>query len=136
MAALVLIDPTVTIDSVDMSTFIKEVSLDVEADDVETTTFGPDGWKTRLAGLKSGEVAVTFNTDFAATTVDDRLWGWFGTAVSFAVRADSGAVSATNPEYQGTILVLKMMPLAGKVGELAEQSLTWPISGLLTRAVA
>ena len=136
MAVIVLIDPEVTIDGVDMSTYIKEVSLEVEADDVETTTFQSGGWKTRLPGLKSGEVSFTFNTDYDASTVDDRLWGWFGTSVTFAVRGDLGAVSATNPEYQGTAVALKMMPLAGSVGDLNEQQLTWPMTGILTRATS
>lgn len=138
MTAIVLLDPTVTIDGIDMSTFIKEVSADIEAEDIETTTFQTGGWKTRQPGLKGGEVSVTFNTDFDASTVDDRLWGWFtgGIPVSFAVRADDAVVSATNPEYTGSVVVLKMMPLAGKVGELAEQSLTWPLTAALTRNVS
>lgn len=138
MAALVLIDPFITIDAIDMSAFIKEVKADVEADDVDTTTFGPDGWKTRLAGLKGGEIVFTFNTDFDLTTVDDRLWGWFnaGTAIAVVLKAADGATSATNPSYSGDVVPLKMMPLAGKVGELAEQSLTWPLTGPLARATS
>lgn len=136
MPVVVLLDPEITIAGVDMSTFIKEVSMDVEADDIETTAFKSQGWKTRTAGLKSGEISVTFNNDYAATTVDDRLWSWFGTEVTVAVKADDAATSAANPEYQGSAVANKMMPLAGTVGELAEQQLTWPLTGPLTRAVA
>jgi len=135
---IVLISPTITLDSVDMTTFIKEVTLDVEADDVDSTAFGPDGWKTRKPGLKGAEIKLVFNTEFNASTVDDQLWGWFtgGVPITFTARADDGAISATNPQYSGSVVVLKMSPLAGKVGDLAEQSLTWPITGAVARAVS
>jgi hypothetical protein len=136
MAAIVLINPVVTIAGVVMSQYVTEVSIDIEADDVETTNFGTNGWRTRIGGLKGGEVSVTFNDDYAATTVDDRVWGWFGTVVTFNAKATNAATSATNPEYQMSALVDEMVPVGGKVGDLAQQSVSWPISGAVTRAVA
>jgi hypothetical protein len=136
MAVVALINPKVTIAGVDMSQYVTQCAFDVEADDLETTTFGSSGWRTYIAGLKKGEIKITFNDDFATTTVDDRLWSWFGTVQTFNVKATTAANSATNPEYQMSVLVTKMTPLAGKVGELANQDVTWPVTGVVTRATA
>lgn len=136
MAVVAMINPKVTISGVDMSQYITAVEFAVEADDLETTNFGSSGWRTRIGGLKQGDVKVSFNDDFATTTVDDRLWSWFGTVVTFNVKATTAANSTTNPEYQFSVLVTEMQPLAGKVGELATQDLSWPISGVVTRATA
>ncbi len=138
MAVLALINPTITIATFNMSQHVTAVGFDVEADKLTTTNFGTSGWETFIAGLKKGEVKVAFNNDYATTTVDDRLWTWFsaGTAISFAVKATNAANSATNPEYQFNVVPLTYSPVAGKVGELATQDVTWPITGAITRAVA
>jgi hypothetical protein len=135
MAVLALINPQITIAGVNMSAFITMAALDLDAVELNTTNFGSGGWETFIAGLKKGDVKVAFNDDFAATTVDDRLWAWFGTVQTFAIKAVAAANSATNPEYQTSVLVSKMTPLDGKVGDLANQSVTWKTSGPVVRAV-
>ncbi len=138
MAVLALINPRLTIAAVDMSAFTTAIGFDVEAAQLTTTNFGTSGWETFIAGLKKGEVKVSFNDDFATATVDDRLWGWFsaGTAIAFAVKATTAATSASNPEYQFNVVPLTFSPISGKVGDLATQDVTWPITGAVTRAVA
>lgn len=138
MAVLALINPTITIATFNMSPHITAVGFDVEAAQLPTTNFGTSGWETFIAGLKKGEVKVALNNDYAAATVDDRLWTWFsaGTAIAFAVKATNAVTSATNPEYQFNVVPLTYSPVAGKVGELATQDVTWPITGAVTRAVA
>ena len=136
MSALVLINPKITIATIDMSGFVTAVELPIEADEVDNTAFGPAGWRTYLPGLKKGETKITFNDDFAVTTVDDRLWSWFGTIVAVALKAVNAANSTTNPEYQFNALASKMLPLAGKVGELANQDVNWKVTGAITRATS
>lgn len=136
MAVLALIDPTVTINAVDMSAFIAAVELDLEGVELDTTNFGSSGWKEAIGGLKSGTAKVSFLDDFAATTVDDRLWALFNTVTTFNVRPTSAAVAATNPEYQMSVLVNEFSPVAGSVGDLATQDLTWPVTGTVTRATS
>jgi hypothetical protein len=137
MAVLSFLNPRVEIAGTDMSTFCKQVELSYEADDLETTTFGSGGARTRIQGLRDGSVSFTFNDDFAATTVDDRVWGWFntGTPVNVRIRPTSAVISAANPEYRIDALPTEFM-MGGAVGDLLEKSLTWPTSGVLTRAVA
>lgn len=136
MAVLALINPKITIATIDMSQYVTAIGFDAEADKLTTTNFGTSGWETFIAGLKKGEVKVAFNDDFAVTSVDDRIWGWFsaGTAIAFAVKATNAVNSTTNPEYQFNVVPLTFSPVSGKVGELATQDLTWPITGAVTRA--
>lgn len=136
MAVLALTSCYVELNSVDMSQYVTAVELDAEVVDLVTTNFGSSGWDERIGGLKSGTLQVSFNDDFAATTVDDRLWPLFGTVVTFAIRPTDSSVGATNPSYEGSVLVNELSPIAGSVGDLGTQDLTWPVSGAVTRATS
>jgi hypothetical protein len=139
MAVVALINPKVTAAGTDISAYVTACAFDAEADQLETTNFGSTGgWRTYITGLKKGEVKVTLNDDFAVGLIDSLLWTWFtgGTSITFNVKASNAANSTSNPEYQMNVLVTKMTPLAGKVGELANQDVTWPVTGAVTRAVA
>jgi hypothetical protein len=48
----------------------------------------------------------------------------------------SGAVTTANPAYSFSALVSEWTPLNGSVGELATASVTWPISGVITKTTA
>lgn len=135
MAIFAFTDGTVIINSVNYSAYVKSVELNVEVDDLETTAMGATH-KSRIGGLKEGSLSITFNQDFAQTTVDDRLWALLGTVTTFEVRPTSGAASTSNPKYTGSVLITEWNPLGNSVGELAEVSVTWPTSGTVTRATA
>ena len=89
-----------------------------------------------IGGLKSGSVAVNFHQDFASSSVDSTLYSALGTVVAVVVKPTSGSVSATNPSYSFSVLVSGVTPIAASVGDLAVQSLTFPISGAVTRATS
>ena len=44
--------------------------------------------------------------------------------------------SPGNPKYSFSVLVSEWTPLNGGVGELATASVTWPISGVITKATS
>ena len=135
MATFAYIDARIEINSVVMSAMSTSATLKVEADELEDTAFG-DTYRSRIAGLKDWSVDVEFNADFAASQVDATLWPLLGTVVTFKLRATSAAISATNPEYSGSVLVTEYTPLDGGVGDLAKVSVSWPGAGTLSRAVA
>ena len=136
MAVLALTSTYIEINSVDMSAYCDSVELTVDGVDLLTTNFGSGGWEERIGGLKSATLDLSFNQDFAATTVDDRIWPLFNTVVTFAVRPTSSAVGTTNPSYSGSILINAYTPLSGAVGDLAEFDVSWPVSGTRTRATS
>jgi predicted secreted protein len=134
VAIFAFTDARIEINAVVASTWAKKVTLDVEVEDLDSTTFGGGGWKALLGGLKSGTVSVDLNQDFAASQVDATLWPLLGTLFVVKIRPTSAAISVTNPEFSGSVLLNKYSPLDGSVGDLAETSIALPTSGTWARA--
>jgi len=65
MARLVFTNPSITINSVDLTDRIAQVGLDMSFAEVPTTAFG-DTAVTRVAGLGDHSVSISFHQDFAA----------------------------------------------------------------------
>ena len=126
---------TITINSVDLSDHITSASLEIAYDDVETTSFG-DAVRTRIGGLGDGTLNMTFNQDYASSEVDATLNGLVGTSTAFVLKPTSAAVSATNPSYAGNCIVTSYTPIAAEVGTLATLSVSWPVTGAITRATS
>jgi hypothetical protein len=119
-----------TINGQDFSDHIAAVTLDITADEVETTAFGT-GWRQRVGGLKDGSITIDFHQDFATTgsgAVDQTIWNQFGSLATVVITPTSGTVSATNPSYTGVYLVSQSQPFASTVGDLATMSVTWPLA--------
>ena len=135
MAKFVATDYKVTINGTNLSTSLASVELPIEIDEQETTSFGSE-WRTRIAGLKSGSITLEFHQDFAAGALDSILWPLLGTNATVSVVPTSGTVTASNPSYTGTFLVTQYTPYASTVGDLATVSVTWNLTGELTRATA
>ena len=135
MAKFVATDYKVTINGTNLSTSLASVELPIEIDEQETTAFGSE-WRTRIAGLKSGSITLEFHQDFAAGALDSILWPLLGTNATVVVTPTSGTVTSSNPSYSGAFLVTQYTPYASTVGDLATVSLTWSLSGALTRATA
>ena len=111
------------------------MTLDITADQVETTAFGST-YRTSIGGLKSASVSLDFMQDFAAGSIDALLFPLMGSTVAIKIAPTSGTVTATNPEYRFDALVTQYQPFAGAVGDLATLSVTWPVSGEITRGTA
>jgi hypothetical protein len=135
MAKFVATDYSITINGSDFSTSLASVDLSVESDDVETTAFGGE-WRTRVGGLKSASLTLDFHQDFGAASVDATLWPLLNTVATVVIKPTSGSVSATNPSYTAEALVNAYQPFASSVGDLATLSVTWPVTGTVTRATA
>ena len=140
MPRIVLTDVSVTVNSVDLSSFLTSVTLSTSVDVVETTGMGSAAAKTRLPGLKDNSVTLEFNQDFAAAgpeiTINAVGSSLVGTSVPIVIKPVSGAVSATNPSYSFTAVCSEWQNVQGSVGELSTISATWPISGAITKTVA
>jgi hypothetical protein len=133
--AFALTDARIELNSVVFSTWAKKVTLNVQIEDLDTTTFGST-WHTRLGGLLDGSITIDLLQSFAASNVDATLWPLFiaGATFNAKIRPTSGTVSATNPEFSGSVLLTGYSPLDGSVGDLAGTSITLPTSGTWARA--
>ena len=135
MAKFYAQDYKVTIGTVVISDDIASVTLDITADEIETTSFG-SSYRSRIGGLKDASVSLDFHQDFGAGAVDSLLFPLMGSTVAVKIAPTSGTVTATNPEYRFSALVTQYQPFAGAVGDLATLSVTWPVSGEVVRGTA
>jgi hypothetical protein len=140
MPRIILTDVTVSVNAVDLSTFLTSITLSTSVDVVETTGMGSAAAKTRLPGLKDNSVTLEFNQDFAAlgpeVSINAVGSSLVGTVVPIIIKPTSGAVSATNPSYAFSAVCSEWQNVQGSVGELSTISATWPISGAITKTVA
>lgn len=135
MAKIVLTDAKVTINSVNLSDHIASVTLDTKTDVVETTAFSNSA-KTRVAGLQDHSVTLEFHQDYAASNVEATIYPLLGQATTVVVQPISTAVTTSNPTYTFSAVVAEWQPLKGTIGSLATASVTWPISGTITKATS
>lgn len=141
MARLVLTNAYVLYASNDISQYVTSVSLSSSVDVIETTGLGSSA-RTRVGGLFDNQLTVEFNQDFADNALEELINGTslatstVGTTVAMEIRPVNGAVSASNPKYTFNALISEWQPLSAAVGELATVSVTWPISGVITKAIS
>lgn len=132
---IILINPQIIINSVDLTGHIDQVTIEETFADVDTTVFGQSA-KTRAAGLGDHKFTLEFQQDFAAASVDATISPLIGLTTSITCKPVNGATSTTNPAFTFTVLVNQWKPMDGKVGDLSKASVTWPISGAVTRALS
>jgi hypothetical protein len=135
MAKFAATDHSITVAGVNFSDSLNSVELAQEADDIETTAFG-SSWRTRIGGLKQATLTLNFMQDFALGSVDATLNPLLGTLATVVIKPTSGTVTSTNPTYTAVCLVNSYSPFASSVGDIATLSVTWPVSGSVTRATA
>lgn len=136
MAVYVWTDARVEVNSVDLSTYIRKVTLKTEADVKDATAMGGSGWAANKGGLKKWTVSLEPNQDFDAAKVDATLWPLLGATPTIKLRPTTAAVGATNPEYSGPALLNNYTPIDGAVGDMSVSPAEFTGAGTLARAVA
>lgn len=135
MAAEILTDAKITLASTDLGNLCTSCEITYGAETKETTGFG-DGARTYAAGFKEWSVTLNAFDDFADNGLNELMFGWVGTSIAFKARKADTAISSTNPEFQGTVLVTSATVFRAQVGEVAGGSITLQGSGTLTRATS
>lgn len=135
MAKFVATDYNITVGGDDLSASLAAVTLEISADEQETTSFGKT-FRERIGGLKDASVSLDFHQDFGASAIDATLFPLIGGTVGIEIKPTSGSVSSSNPEYSFTALVTQYQPFANSVGDLATLSVSWPVTGTVTRGTA
>jgi hypothetical protein len=125
---------------VDLTDHVTSLTINRQFDELDVTAMGATG-HAFIAGLESSTISVDFLNDDATAQVMTTLNTLVGTNAKFKIlqttvpgTPTTGTVSATNPLYSGLVLVNKLTPVAGKVGDVAVQSLTFTVSGAITVA--
>jgi hypothetical protein len=90
-----------------------------------------------VGGLKSGTVDFEFHQDYASGSIDSLIFPLLGGTAAVSVRPGGTAIaSASNPQYNFDVLVTSYNPVDGAVGDLNTTSVSFPITGVITRATA
>ena len=115
-----------TFNSVDLSDHIREISVNMDADDLDATGMGATS-KTHIPGLRDDRIEVTFLADWAASKVDATLAPLVGSATGFpiVIKPTSAAVSTTNPSYTVTACLFNYQPIDATVGEISMPKVTF-----------
>jgi hypothetical protein len=112
----------VTLNSVDVSDQVTAATINQTFDELEITAMGNTS-HVFAKGLESSTVTLDFLNSYAAAEVATTLQSAYGTTVALTIKPTSAVISATNPEYQTTILVNNLTPISGSVGDLSSQSI-------------
>jgi hypothetical protein len=136
MARIVLTNAFISVGGVDLSDLVASVTLNSTFDVVETTAFSSTAAKTRVAGLADNSVTLEFHQDYATGEVEQTIYPLLGTAAAVIVKPNGASTSAFNPSYTCSAIISEWTPINGSVGELATASVTWPVTGAITKAVA
>lgn len=135
-----------TVNSVDLSTYVSSVTISQEYDQLEVTAMGDYGHKY-IAGLQNSSISIDFNADFAASKVNQTIGGatasnattgftgLIGSEATITIKPAAGATSAANPLYTAACLITQW-PQVYNVGELATISVTWPVNGVIAKAIS
>jgi hypothetical protein len=114
----------VTLNSVDLSDHVTSATINRSFDELEVTAMGDTAHKF-VKGLEASTITLDFLNDTATGEVLQTLQAAWGTTVPITLKQTSAAVSATNPEYQTTILVNNTTDINGAVGDISTQSITF-----------
>ena len=125
---------------VDLTNHVQSITINRNFDELEVTAMGATG-RQYVAGLETSTIAIDLLNDDATSSVMQTLNTLVGTTAAFKIcqttvpgSPSTATISATNPLYTGLVLVNKLTPVVGKVGDISIQSLTFTVSGAITVA--
>jgi hypothetical protein len=114
----------VTLNSVALSDHVTSATINRSFDELEVTAMGDTAHKF-VKGLEASTITLDFLNDTAASNVLQTLQAAWGTTVALTLKQTSAAISATNPEYQTTVLVNNTTDINGAVADISTQSITF-----------
>jgi hypothetical protein len=130
-----LSNPSITINSVDLSDQCTSAVINYVSEQLENTTFSNTS-RSFTSGLYSNTVTVTLYQSYSASETEASIYNLVGTTTTLVLKPSSAAVGATNPSYTLTGAYLSAhTPINASLGELSTIDLTFA-GGVLTKAVA
>lgn len=126
MAKLVLTNAYVSVNGVDISNHVSDVSIEGARSEVDVTSMG-DVNQEIVLGLGDVTVNVTLFNDYAVGNIDQQMFALWQTNTPFTVgiRPVNAARSTSNPEYQMQALLPTYNPIAGGVGAAVSTPLSF-----------
>ena len=120
----------VTLNSVALSDHVTSATINRSFDELEVTAMGDSAHKF-VKGLEASTITLDFLNDTAASNVLQTLQAAWGTTVPLTLKQTSAAISATNPEYQTTVLVNNTTDINGGPADISTQSITFTCNSVI-----
>ena len=120
----------VTLNSVALSDHVTSAVINRSFDELEVTAMGDSAHKF-VKGLEASTITLDFLNDTAASNVLQTLQGAWGTTVALTLKQTTAAISATNPEYQTTVLVNNTTDINGGPADISTQSITFTCNSVI-----
>jgi hypothetical protein len=117
----------VILNSVDLTDHVTSATINRVFEELEISAMG-DTARKYTKGLETSTITLDFLNDNGASgagSVRAALQAAWGTTVPITLKQTNAVVSATNPEYQSTILVNNTTDINGAVGDISSQSITF-----------
>jgi hypothetical protein len=117
----------VVLNSVDLTDHVTSATINRVFEELEISAMG-DTARKYTKGLETSTITLDFLNDNLASgagSVRAALQAAWGTTVPITLKQTNAVVSATNPEYQSTILVNNTTDINGAVGDISSQSITF-----------
>lgn len=121
--------------SSDFSDHIRQININMPVAMQDFTTFGDGAFVVEKPGLKSADLSIDFNQDFASSSVDATFGPAFlnGTLVYLDFKPTSAARGSTNPSYVYACYVSAYPPIGQTVGDAATVSVGFSVTGTYAR---
>jgi hypothetical protein len=119
-----------TVNAVDLSTLVSNVTINRSFDELEVTALGDSGHKF-IKGLEASSITIDFFNDADTAKTLQTLNTTWGTNVVVTFKQSSATTAPSNPLYTMTCLINNTTPANGAVGDLSVQSVTWNVSGII-----
>jgi predicted secreted protein len=131
------LDADVTINSVNLSSFVKAVRIEQSTEILDQSAMG-DFTRVKVAGMKEWQMVLEMYQSYYTAEVDDSLNTLYdnGTNFTIVVKPTSDAVGPYNPSWTGTGFLPNYSPIAGAHAELLTTDVTIESAGDLVRATA
>jgi len=131
--AFVIRNGKVGIDGTDITSLIREVSVELTADDVDVTALGAGG-HGHLAGIRDDKFTFTAYSDFTASGLHSVLSSKFVSAGTYEVKVtpSGSTIGTSNPMFIGYCPALSYNPISGAVGDAAMTPVEMPANGTIT----
>jgi hypothetical protein len=120
----------VTLNSVDLSDHVTSAVINRSFEELPITAMGDASMKY-VKGLEQSTITIDFLNDTATGNVLQTLQAAWGTTVALTLKQTSDAVSATNPEYQTTVLVNNTTDINGDASSISMQSITFTCNSVI-----
>jgi hypothetical protein len=121
MAIFVLTGASVTVNTVDLSTYVQSVTVQYSRDSIETTAMGATG-HVFTGGLQSNSITLELQNDEAVGKTMETLFAATGSGTNTLVVKNT----STGATFTASNMFLEAStPVVGSVGELSVQSVTF-----------